>query len=228
MLTATYRRWSHSLVKPSGHRRADGRGAVLVRRQEPQQRQGGCGRNGAGLDPAVGSYLRCVVSLVSLEQPQRRWVVMRDRREGYVTLLCPSMTEARRETMSGGRRRGFVFFCQCVTSHRVHRLVDERVDDERHFDMVLEQFRLTAALWVLYDMGNEGNGSASVCPDCSTISAGLLLLVLLSGPCCFSVRHFSPFMLLLELSKEKRRRTHWPSPHGMEFTSLFPLQQWDL
>jgi len=146
-----------------------------------------------------------------------------------VTLLCQSMTEARRDNVRGEEGEEFFLFCQHVTSHKVHRLVDERVDDGRHFELVLEQFRLTAALWVLcMTWETRGDGSASVCPDCSTIPAGLLLLVLLSGPCYFSVRHFlSPFMLLLELGREKRRRTHWPSPHGMGVTLLFPLQPWN-
>lgn len=65
-------RWSHSLVKPGSCQRTDGSGTILVRRQEPQQRQRGRGRDGAGLDPSVSSCIHC--RIVAIKQPQLRLV----------------------------------------------------------------------------------------------------------------------------------------------------------
>lgn len=64
-------RRSHSVVLPGDGQRPDGGSTVLVRRQEPQQRQGGCSRAGAGHGPRGGGEQQ---RELALEQPERRVV----------------------------------------------------------------------------------------------------------------------------------------------------------
>lgn len=72
LMTLPDLRRSHSLVKPGSCQRTDGSGTILVRRQEPQQRQRGRGRDGAWLDPSVSSCIYC--RIVAVKQPQFRLV----------------------------------------------------------------------------------------------------------------------------------------------------------
>lgn len=59
------------MVLPGDSQRPDGGGALLVRRQEPQQRQGGRSRVGAGLGPGGRSEQQ---RQFALEQPHHRVV----------------------------------------------------------------------------------------------------------------------------------------------------------